>query len=224
MDNPFWSSLTTVHRAHAIERDGVVRFPADMAPFLAIAEPRPISAATLDALVDGETYLLGPRPSLAAPYRLDELGVITQMICDTPQPVPDGPEIMRLTDHQPIRDLAALVYPHYFRHRTAELGRYHGIRGPGRLDAMIGERMAMPGLREISAVCTHPACVGRGLARRLLAHASNAIFAAGETPFLHVSPANTRALQLYEQNGYRRRIDVPFWSLRRATRSPDPAR
>jgi GNAT superfamily N-acetyltransferase len=89
---------------------------------------------------------------------------------------------------------------------------------------MIGERMAMPGLREISAVCTHPAAVGRGLARRLLAHASNEIFARGETPFLHVSPANTRAVQLYEQNHYRRRIDVPFWSLQRAKQLGEHAR
>lgn len=77
-----------------------------------------------------------------------------------------------------------------------------------------------PGLsrraRPLGAVRTHPACLGRGLARRLLAHAGNAIFADGETPFLHVSAANTRALQLYEQNGYRKRIDIAFWSLRRA--------
>jgi predicted GNAT family acetyltransferase len=75
----------------------------------------------------------------------------------------------------------------------------------------------MPGLREISAVCTHPERAGRGLARRLLAFASNDLLARGETPFLHVSPANTRAWQLYEKNRYRHRIDVPFWSLRRAT-------
>lgn len=212
MDNPFYGSLTTVHRAHAIEHDGVLRFPADIAPFLAIAEPRHISAATLEALVHDETYLLGPRPALEAPWALDDLGVITQMICDAPQPVPDGPAITLLTDHRPIRALAALVYPHYFRHRTAELGRYHGI---GNLDAMIGERMAMPGLREISAVCTHPSHTGRGLARRLLAFASNAVFAQNEQPFLHVSPKNTRAIELYERSGYRRTRDLAFFSVRR---------
>ena len=162
--------------------------------------------------------MLGPRPALPAGWLVEGLGVIVQMVCEAPLAVPAGPPVVALgdPDRSAVLELAALVYPHYFRPRTVELGRYHGVHGDERLDAMIGERMAMPGFREISAVCTHPACVGRGLARRLLAHASNEIFARGETPFLHVSPANERAVRLYEQNGYRRRIDVPFWSIRRA--------
>jgi ribosomal protein S18 acetylase RimI-like enzyme len=35
-------------------------------------------------------------------------------------------------------------------------------------------------------------------------------------PFLHVSQDNTRALRLYERNGYRLRRTIGFWSLRRA--------
>jgi GNAT superfamily N-acetyltransferase len=211
LDNPFWTSLATVHRAHAIAIDNVLRFPADLAPFIAIAEPGPISEAAL-ADLRGPIYLLGPRPTLPVGYHLEDLGVITQMVCDERPPIPDGPPIRSLTDHEPIRTLAALVYPHFFRHRTAELGRYHGI---GDLEAMIGERMALPGLREVSAVCTHPDHTGRGLARRLLAFASNAIFDAGEQPFLQVSPTNTRAIALYERNGYRKTRDLPFFSVRR---------
>src|SRR3546814_3783051 len=37
--------------------------------------------------------------------------------------------------------LTALVYPHYFRARTMDLGRYFGIYRDGRLATMIGERM-----------------------------------------------------------------------------------
>lgn len=139
------------------------------------------------------------------------------MVCAEPLPVPPGPpsDVLGEADRPVVLALAALVYPHYFRPRTMELGRYLGVRGEAGLDAMIGERMAAPGFREISAVCTHPTWVGRGLARRLLAIASNEIFARGETPFLHVSPNNQRAVRLYEQNGYRHRIDVPFWSVQR---------
>jgi GNAT superfamily N-acetyltransferase len=217
LDNPVWGSLTTVHRDFAYAAEGVLRYRPEVAPFVAIAEAGLVARGALEELVGGEAaYMLGPRPVLPAGWRLEELGVIVQMICEAPQVVPPGPPIVELADRSPVLELAALVYPHYVRPRTMDLGRYHGVIGPGRLDAMIGERMAMPGLREISAVCTHPACVGRGLARRLLAHASNAMLERGETPFLHVSPTNERAVQLYEQNGYRRRIDVPFYAVTRS--------
>jgi GNAT superfamily N-acetyltransferase len=219
LDNPVWSSLTTTHRRFAVAHGGALRFPPEVAPFLAIEAAGPLAPATLDVLVGEPVFLLGPEVRVPTGWRLENLGTILQMVCDRPLAVPPGPPIALLDEARrpAILELAALVYPHYVRPRTPELGRYHGIAGDGRLDAMIGERMAMSGLREISAVCTRPSAVGRGLARRLLAHASNAIFAQGEAPFLHVSPANTRAVQLYEQNGYRRRIDVPFWSLQRAS-------
>jgi len=47
-----------------------------------------------------------------------------------------------------------------------ELGRYFGVIENGRLAAMAGERMGMPGFREVSAVCTHPDFLGRGLAQK----------------------------------------------------------
>ena len=41
-------------------------------------------------------------------------------------------------------------------HRTPELGRFVGFEEDGRLVAMAGERMHVPGDTEISAVCGHP--------------------------------------------------------------------
>jgi predicted GNAT family acetyltransferase len=57
--------------------------------------------------------------------------------------------------------------------------------------------------------------VGRGLARHLVATTSCALASAGTMPFLHVSPQNTRAIRLYEQNGYVTRTAIAFWSLAR---------
>jgi GNAT superfamily N-acetyltransferase len=205
-------------RSTALERHGVRRFPADVAPFLAIPEPCALAAATLDALVDAPVYLVGPQPLVPPGWVLKDLGPIVQMVGTAPLAAPPGPPpaLLGAADRPAILDLAALVYPHYFRARTTALGTYRGVHAGGRLDAMIGERMALPLHREISAVCTHPSATGRGLARALLAAATNAIFARGETPFLHVSPSNTRALRLYEQNHYRTRCSLPFFSLRRA--------
>jgi len=111
--------------------------------------------------------------------------------------------------------LTALVYPHYFRRRTMELGRYFGIYQDGRLAAMIGERLGTDDTQEMSAICTHPDFNGRGYARRLTAFLTNDNLARGRLPFLHVSHENPRALRLYEQLGYRLRRDIGFFSLRR---------
>jgi predicted GNAT family acetyltransferase len=112
--------------------------------------------------------------------------------------------------------LTARVYPHYFRTRTMDMGRYFGIYRDGRLAAMIGERLGDDGHREMSAICTHPDFNGHGYARRLTAWLSNDTLAHGRQPFLHVSYENVRAKALYERLGYRVRRDIGFWSLRRA--------
>jgi predicted GNAT family acetyltransferase len=44
------------------------------------------------------------------------------------------------------------------------MGAYYGIRIGNELIAMAGERLAVPGFREISAVVTHPAHTGHGYA------------------------------------------------------------
>jgi predicted GNAT family acetyltransferase len=110
--------------------------------------------------------------------------------------------------------LTALVYPHYFRARTMDMGAYYGIYRDGRLAAMIGERLGTRDATEMSAICTHPDFKGRGYARRLTAMLADRTLAAGRLPFLHVSYENARAKSLYERMGFRLRADVGFWSLR----------
>ena len=219
LDNPIWASLTTRHRPLALGAGDALRYPAAVAPFLGVPGPGPIAKETLDRLVpEGDTVLLlGPRPSVPPGYRLEDLGLLSQMICDARLPEVDGPEIAPLNEKHAdkVLELTAQVYPHYFRPRTIELGRYFGILEGGRLAAMIGERMGTTGFREISAVCNHPDFTGRGYARRLLAFLSNDNLDRGETPFLHVSPTNTHAKALYERNGYRTRLEIAFWSIKR---------
>jgi predicted GNAT family acetyltransferase len=101
-----------------------------------------------------------------------------------------------------------------------DLGRYFGLympdaNGKTRLAAMIGERLGTEAYTEMSAICTHPDCTGRGYARRLTAFLTNDTLARGRTPFLHVSYENPHAKSLYERIGYRLRRDIPFWALRR---------
>jgi GNAT superfamily N-acetyltransferase len=71
----------------------------------------------------------------------------------------DAPDMVALTD---------LAFPGFFRARTYEMGTYYGIRINNELVAMAGERLAVPGFREISAVVTHPEHVGKGYATLLM--------------------------------------------------------
>ena len=219
LDNPIWESLVSRHRAMALRQGEVARYPPEVAPFLAVAAAGVDAAAALGSLVarDENVYLLGPTPVVAEDWSLQGPVLLAQMVCPARIAEVDGPTIIELTDahRADVLELTALVYPHYFRPRTMELGRYFGMYVDGRLAAIIGERMGMDAHQEISAVCTHPDFNGRGYARRLLAMLSNDNLERGRTPFLHVSHDNTRALRLYEQVGYRHRVDIGFWSLRR---------
>ena len=220
LDNPLWSSLSTLHRDVALGGADLLRYPADVAPFLAVPrDGAAVSPEAVGALVRaGETvFCIGPAPAAPPGWRVDELGEILQLVCEGAVADPGGPEVVALGERErdAVLELTALVYPHYFRPRTPELGRYFGIVEHGRLTAMIGERMGMPGLRELSAVCTHPEATGRGLARHLLAFLVGDLRVRGTTPFLHVSPTNDRARRLYEQNGFRARRSLAFRALHR---------
>lgn len=225
LDNPFWSSLRTRHRGLALTAGNVARYPPEYAPFLGVADSDAGAEAALASLVaPGETVLLlGVAPRLPEAWSLESQGGLAQMICTAPIPVIGGPEIIELDESHGVDVLAltALVYPHYFRPRTMELGRYfgmyvHGKNGALRLAAMIGERLGTDAFTEMSAICTHPDFTGRGYARRLTAFLTNDTLVRGRTPFLHVSYGNPQAKSLYERLGYRLRRDIPFWSLRRA--------
>ena len=226
LDNPFWSALHTLHAGLALGSGDVLRYPADVAPFLGVAHAEADVAHALDGLVSAgdEVLLLGVAPArLPTGWTLAPFDDLAQMVCEHELAVVQGPEILELGEPQraDVLALTALVYPHYFRPHTMRLGRYFGMyesdgSGEVRLAAMIGERLGTPQFREMSAICTHPEFLGRGHARRLTAMLTNATLHRGSTPFLHVSQANTRAMSLYEAIGYRLRRTIPFWSLRRS--------
>ena len=219
LDNPFWSSLRSRHRDIARVAGEAARFPAEFAPFLGVGHAGVDVDEALEALVaPGESvYLLGVAPRVPAGWRLDAFADLAQMVCTSPIDLVDGPDIIALSEahRDDVLALTALVYPHYFRPRTMDLGRYFGIYQDGRLAAMIGERLGTDAFQEMSAICTHPDFNGRGYARRLTAMLSNDTLQRGRTPYLHVSHENLRAKQLYEQLGYRHRRDIPFSSLQR---------
>lgn len=232
LNNPFWSSLRTRHAAIASGSGEVRRYPAEYAPFLGIAHAQVAPDAIAALLAPDETvYLVGVAPERTEGLTLRAFRPLAQMVRETPIGGTVETEIESATearaDHadtdivplaarhrDDVLALTALVYPHYFRARTMDLGGYYGIYRDGRLAAMIGERLGTHGATELSAICTHPDFVGRGYARRLTAMLTGRTLAVGRLPFLHVSYENARAKSLYERMGFRLRADVGFWSLR----------
>jgi GNAT superfamily N-acetyltransferase len=221
--NPYWHSLLTGHAGISIGSRVVRRFPADVIPFAGMAEPDASSMDTLrDLLAPGESiYITGER--IAPAPGLEETGELPgwQMHFESTPPTPTpgpAPTIRELhaTDAPAMVALTDIAFPGFFRPRTYILGRYFGVEIDGQLIAMAGERLALPGYREISAVCTHPAHTGKGHAAVLILHLIRVHAAAGLRSFLHVSQANHRAIGLYERLGFTRTRSILFHSLRRA--------
>ncbi|MBA2950914.1 GNAT family N-acetyltransferase [Streptomyces himalayensis] len=217
LDNPAWAALTGPHARFAERVGRAARYPADVSPFTALADPAdPRAWDDLAALVGpgGETAV----PGVTAPPDGWELvdGIKGVQLVDTSLRAEPAPEAVRLgpADVPEILELIARTQPGPFLPRTVELGTYLGIRHDGRLIAMAGERLRPPGWTEISAVCTDPAHRGRGLATRLVRAVAAGIRERGDTPFLHASAANTGAIRLYESIGFTLRRYTDFLLVR----------
>jgi predicted GNAT family acetyltransferase len=102
-------------------------------------------------------------------------------------------------------ELAELTEPGPFRLRTIELGKFFGVVEGGRLLAMAGQRLRLPGYVEVSGVCTHPEARGRGYAQMLMSWVMEDIVREGRTPFLHSYAHNEAAIRVYRKLGFVRR-------------------
>ncbi|MEV8611540.1 GNAT family N-acetyltransferase [Amycolatopsis sp. NPDC051373] len=217
LDNPVWAALTGPH-AHLAEQKGqVLRYPADVAPFVALPDQPDehvwrdvgdLAGPGATAVIAGATgpapagwTVLGETPGV----QLEGTGLTV---------APDA-EAVRLTeaDVPEMLDLVARTQPGPFLPRTISLGTYLGIRRDGALIAMAGERFHPPGWTEISAVCTDPAFRGQGLAARLIRAVAAGIRERGELPFLHAAASNVGAIRLYEHLGFRLNRTLVFLAV-----------
>ena len=225
LDNPAWSALTT-HQAHLALGGNLARcYPPDLTPIGAVASPDRRALEALADLIPLGDYLSLPAtlpglvPLLPPQLRVTLEKTLVQMVSSCRIHVATrGLELSVLSaaDAPEMLALASLTHPGPFRSRTYTLGTYLGIRVDGRLVAMAGQRMHLPGYREISAVCTHPDFEGRGYARTLVSRLAAAVFDESMTPFLHFEEANERAQALYISLGFIERRRLPLLVVERA--------
>ncbi|MFE1318199.1 GNAT family N-acetyltransferase [Kitasatospora phosalacinea] len=221
LDNPAWAALTGPH-AHLAERVGrAARYPVDVSPFTALADPAdPRAWQDLAALAGppGSTTPVTATETAPAGWEVLQSGRGSQLVATDLHTEPE-PEAVELgpSDVPEILDLIARTEPGPFLPRTVVLGRYLGLRRDGRLIAMAGERLRLPGWTEISAVCTDPDHRGRGHATRLVRAVAHGIEQRGDTPFLHTAADNARAIRLYESLGFTLRRHTAFLLVRTPT-------
>jgi GNAT superfamily N-acetyltransferase len=214
LDNVTWAALTGPQAKFAEVNGRAARFEPDVSPFTALADTAdPAAWRDLVELVGPGSDLFVAGPRVIPPPGWDQVGGLAgvQMV-DAGVAGHDDPEALVLgtADVPEILDLVERTQPGPFRKRTIELGTYLGIRRGGRLIAMAGERLRVPGWTEVSAVCTDPDHRGQGLAARLVRAVVAGIRARGERPFLHAAADNAGAVRLYERLGFALRTPVMF--------------
>jgi GNAT superfamily N-acetyltransferase len=227
--NPVWHALQTTHRSLALTHGDACRYPADVAPFAALAAPTTSALHDLHALLapNESVWLFGESlPSaanLTAGTTIDCLRLFLPNHIPPPEPHPgivplscaDAPDMVALTD---------IAFPAFFRARTCVMGVYFGILSPQpasepetRLIAMGGERLMLPGYAEISGLCTHPAHRGQGYAASLIGRLVRTHRLNGLLSWLHVDAANQRVIDLYLHLGFEISRKV---TLHRLSRNP----
>jgi ribosomal protein S18 acetylase RimI-like enzyme len=224
LDNPAYGALCGAHARLAQVHGRARRYPADVAPFLALPSP-PSAQDWRDAaaLVTPGTYVAGRFGGAELPdgWRAVQAFDLVQMIEERVTGV-DCAEAIALgaADVPEMLELVAQTEPGPFLTRTIELGDYLGIRRDGVLVAMAGERFRLDGWTEVSAVCTRPDHRGQGLASGLMGALIAGIQRRSQRAFLHAMSTNTGAIRLYEQLGFRVRQTA---TLTVVTREPSAA-
>ena len=202
--NPVWSSLGTRHRHFAIERGAARRYPADVAPFVAVAEPSLAALRDLRELMEPaeSCWIIGSDFPFGDEFVVEQVIECLQMVLPSSVEPAAGERLEPMADAAAMVRLTDIAFPGFFRIRTCEMGAYYGVREGGELIAMAGERL-MPGpYSEISGVCTHPAHRGKGLASKLIWQLVRDHRRDGLVSWLHVTGTNSNAIDLYKRMGF----------------------
>lgn len=221
LDNPAWHALTSGNQLLAHGNGPVRYFWNDVSPFAGL---RTNSVEELKALYeaipfDSPMAVLSPSElSWPQQWTIIETVLVSQMVCpNIPKAVLEQQPVRPLgtSDIPQILALTKLTKPGPFEQNTLLFGHYEGVYHGTQLIAMAGQRMNPKPYAEISAVCTHPDFLGRGLATLLMWRQIQRIRSAGEIPFLHVRADNVRAIKVYGELGFEKRKEILIYFVKK---------
>ncbi len=221
LNNPVWHELNTHNADLAYGFDNVKYFDTEVSPFIGLRDNNLNHLEQLYTTFDeGRVYLLASTKILNIPTKWTTIAFVpgVQMVHNGISLTEFNTQAIKPLLESYCADMVALTQltnPGPFGNNTIQFGHYEGVFEDGRLVAMAGQRMHVPGYAEISAVCTHPDFTGKGYARQLLVSQINRIILSGETPFLHSKADNKRAIQLYNSLGFSERSAMYFYVLKK---------
>lgn len=220
LDRPIWGALTT-RLEHLSNTLGTTRAFADgISPMAASAgfgaghyrdfltligrRSKPLVTLELNA------------PVCAGQYIPEDSASVVQMVAKGCSGVSGRHRIEDLgnDDAEEMYQLATAMKPGPFERKTHMMGDFIGVRTNGRLIAMAGQRLRLPGYIEISAVCVAADYQSQGIGADLVRDMSQRIFDQGEIPFLHAYQSNKNAIALYETLGFeiRTTLQATIWA------------
>ena len=219
LDNPAWSALTTHQSQIALVEGMARRFPPEMAVHGALALPMPQaweSMARLARVPVGlfSTAPLSPPPGWNVTRHVELFEMVQEE--DTAEKRDLAIPVMELSeaDLNEMSTVYEATRPtRKLCQRIQKLGPFLGVRADGKLVAMAGLRMHLPGYREITTVATLPGYEHRGYATALVSALVERIRERNERPFLTVRTDNARAVEIYRRLGFRERMRLHSTSV-----------
>src|SRR5262245_3686470 len=111
LTNPIWSSLQSTHAHFALRDANVVRYPADVGPFPAIARDGDACDEALSRLVSGDESVcfVGRIPELDATWQVEQHVDLLQMICPKLAPRSEATTAFRELDMSDSPAMVALT-------------------------------------------------------------------------------------------------------------------
>ena len=219
LDNPIWTALNSGSASFAYG-NGTLRFIDRRIGFFAgipLYDTEHLHQL-YEAMDSGMRVIVFPPGNLDldTKWKVRNDNALLQMVFDKPSinlSLDESIRALAAADVPEMLALTQLAKPGPFLENTIDFGGYFGFFVEGRLVSMAGTRLAAGPYTEVSAVCTHPDFVGRGLAQRVLPHVLNYVQQQGQIPYLQLYPDNLPAYRLYQRLGFIERANLRVYSL-----------